>query len=276
MCRYMHKIKMIVIPSVLGVTILYFLPLILSLVNSFKGGSGGLSNYSDVISNKAFIVASYNSVKFTVICIPLLLFLSLQFALSVYNRHDNFSKLLKAVSLLPFAVPVSTIVIVWRSVFNSNGMLNYILYNLGVQPIDWLNSKYSFYVLVFTYIWKNLGYTTIIWIAGLNTIPKSQYEAANIDGATSFECFVYITLPNLKNSAILLTILSILNSFKVFREIYLIGGDYPNESIYMLQHLLNNWFRDLNLVNISVVGSMLILILSVVILLLVTFMEKGE
>jgi len=117
---------------------------------------------------------------------------------------------------------------------------------IGGRGADWMNSKYAFWVLVFTYLWKNMGYDVILWMAGLSGISTSIYEAARVDGATERKIFFSITLPNLKSTMYTITVLSILNSFKVFREAYLVAGDYPDQSMYLLQHIFNNWFREMS------------------------------
>lgn len=116
---------------------------------------------------------------------------------------------------------------------------------LGVAGQNWLNTRYSFAILVFSYIWKNLGYDIVLWLAALATIPSEIYEAARVDGAGEGQCFLHITMPNLWSSLFLILTLSLINGFKVFREAYLVAGDYPEQHIYLLQHLFNNWFRDL-------------------------------
>ena len=96
----------------------------------------------------------------------------------------------------------------------------------------------------------------MLWLAGLNAIPQELYEAARVDGAGSWQCFCCITLPGLKGTAFLTAVLSVINSFKVFREAYLVAGDYPHESIYMLQHLFNNWFVSLDIQKMSAASVM--------------------
>ena len=144
-------------------------------------------------------------------------------------------------------IPAASIVLLWRVFFDEYGMLNKIIVHLGGNGTDWMNSSKAFYILVFTYIWKNIGYDIILWIAGLNGISESVYEAASVDGAGTVTKFIYITLPNLMSTLFIVTVLSLINSFKVFREAYLIAGDYPHESIYMLQHVFNNWFTNLDI-----------------------------
>ena len=104
----------------------------------------------------------------------------------------------------------------------------------------------------------------MLWTAGLATIPQTVYEAAQMDGAGPWQTFRYVTLPSLRPTAYTITVLSLLGSFKVFREAWLVAGDYPQERMYLLQHLYNNWFRELDYDKIaaaSVMTSMVVFLL---------------
>ena len=145
------------------------------------------------------------------------------------------------------AVPIASVVLLWQALFHQNGLLNGLIDRFGGQPVAWMDSGAAFYVLVGSYIWKNLGYNVVLWLAGLAGISPSIYEAAAVDGAGAWTIFWRITLPNLLPSLFTITVLSFLNAFKVFREAYLVAGDYPHDSMYLLQHLFNNWFRELSM-----------------------------
>ena len=106
-------------------------------------------------------------------------------------------------------------------------------------------------------MWKNLGYDIVLWMAGLAGISGDIYEAARIDGAGEWTIFWRVTLPCLLPTLFTVSVLSVLNSFKVFREAYLVAGDYPNKSMYLLQHLFNNWFLDLSFDRMAA-GSVLV------------------
>ena len=149
------------------------------------------------------------------------------------------------------AIPVASVVLLWKLLFHKKGILNGILACLSLPALDWMNTDASFYVLVASYLWRNLGYDMILWMAGLAAIPGALYEAARVDGAGEWKCFWSITLPNLLPSFFTITVLSLLNAFKVFREAYLVAGDYPQEKMYLLQHLFNNWYRELSLDKMS-------------------------
>ena len=235
----------------------------------------GLANYKEIFSNGAFKLASKNTFRFVFVCIPLLLLLSLSIAVLIQRFVSN-SKLIRTAFLLPMAIPVSSVVLIWKIFFYKNGVLSGFLVNLESKGIDWMNTKYAFWILVGSYIWKNLGYNIILWLAGLSCINKEIYEAARVDGAGEWKCFTRITLPNIKPTLYTVSVLSLLNSFKVFREAYLIGGDYPNKSMYLLQHTFNNWFRELSFEKMSSASVIMAIAIFILIILLQKAWEQKE
>lgn len=262
------------LPSLLGVTFFILLPFADVVRRSFTDVLGqrftGLRNYRTVLANAAFRQAAANTARFTAVCIPLLLLISLTAAV-LLQRQKRLGSGLKSMYLVPMAIPVASVVLLWQLLFDRNGILNGVLVRLGCAPADWMNSGLAFGVLVFSYIWKNLGYDVILWLAGLAGISESIYEAAKVDGAGEWRIFFQITLPNILPSFYTIAVLSFLNSFKAFREAYLVAGDYPHQSIYLMQHLFNNWFRDLALDKMAAGAVMN----AAVILTLVLFLQKA-
>jgi len=209
----------------------------------------GLRNYQIVFANQAFRLAVKNTVRFTFVCLPLLIGIGL--FLSVQLSRLKEMQLIKSMFLFPLAMPAATVVLIWKMLFSRQGFLNGILLKTGfvedgLLP-DYMGTGAAFWVLVFSYIWKNLGYTIVLWLAGIFSVSADLTEAAKVDGATERQCFWRVIFPNLKGSLYTITVLSFLNSFKVFREAYLVAGSYPHESMYLLQHLFNNWFVNLEL-----------------------------
>lgn len=251
------------IPSLLGTGGFVFLPFLDVIRRSFFRASGtgfvGLANYEAVLGNEAFRMAVKNTVRFLCVCLPLLLGLSLLTAV-LAGQVLRVSGLLKSGFLIPMAVPAASAVVFFRLMFDKNGWMNGILQSFGMEGQDWLVSGNAFAVLIACYIWKNLGYDMVLWMAGLSSIPKEQYEAARVQGAGELQCFLYITLPQLKETAFVTALLSFVNGFRVFREAYLIAGDYPHESIYMLQHLFNNWFTNLDIQKMTAAAVMLVIV----------------
>ena len=257
-------------PSLLGVGIFTLIPFADVFRRSFQKAVGtgfvGLGNYRTVLDNQAFQLAAGNTGRFLFVCLPLLLVLSLFVALLLekLGRKGNF---LKSGFLLPMAVPAASVVLFWQLFFDREGILNHILENFHIQGPDYMNSSGAFGVLVAVYIWKNLGYDMILWLSGLLGIPESLYEAARIDGAGEVQCFWFITRPLLVQTAFLTGTLSLVNAFKVFREAWMIAGNYPHDSIYMLQNLFNNWFTKLDMQKMTAGAVMLAAVLGIFLIL---------
>lgn len=239
-----------VLPSLLGTLAFIVVPFgdvaRRSFLEAVSGAWAGFANYRTVFSNTAFRLAARNTLRFEAICIPLLLALSLLLALLLnsLNRHVRF---FKSCFLAPMAIPVASVALLWKILFHERGALSGLLHLFHLPGSDWMRTPWAFWILVASYVWKNLGYNLILWLAGLSAISPHLYEAARVDGAGRRQCFWHITLPNLLPSLFTISALSILNSFKAFREAYLAAGDYPHESMYLLQHLFNNWYRDLSM-----------------------------
>ena len=262
------------LPSFLGVAVFVLVPFIdvfrRSFTTAVTGEFTGLENYRTIFENGPFRLAVYNTLRFTCICLPLLLILGLAAALMLSQLKQM--QLFKSFFLLPMAMPSATIVLVWKMTFSADGFLNRLL----ETHVDFMWTEDAFWVLVFSYVWKNLGYTVILWLAGILAIPGDFIEAARVDGAGSFRIFWSVMLPQLKGSMYTITVLSFLNSFKVFRESYLVAGAYPHESMYMLQHLFNNWFTYLDLDKMAAAAVCVGGVLLIVILLLQRLWDGGD
>lgn len=262
------------LPNLFGVLYFSLIPMMQVLFRSFQSAIGGrwvgIQNYVTVMGNAAFQRAIANTGKFTAVCIPLLIVMSLALAVLLYSIPVVGSAL-RSIFLMPMAVPAASVVLVWKVLFHEKGLINSALLTFGRNGVNWMGSDAAFWMLVISYLWKNLGYTMILWTAGLSAIPEGIYEAAQVDGATKWQTFLHITLPNLKGTAYTITVMSLLNSFKVFREAWLVAGDYPHESMYLLQHLYNNWFRELDLDKIAAASVMT----SAVVFILIGFLRKA-
>ncbi len=240
-------------PSLFGVIIFVCVPFLDVIRRSFLTAVTqewtGLHNYQVIFQNQAFQLAVKNTLRFTSVCLPLLIGLGLFLAVQLSRLRKM--QLIKSLFLFPMAMPAATVVLVWKMVFARQGFLNLFLNNLHLatqeNAIDYMNTGAAFWVLVFSYVWKNLGYTIVLWLAGIFSIPTDILDAAKVDGANERQCFWRVVFPNLKGTLYTITVLSFLNSFKVFREAYLVAGSYPHESMYLLQHLFNNWFVNLEL-----------------------------
>ena len=235
----------------------------------------GFQSYVSVLGNAAFRLAAVNTIRFVAVCIPLLMVVSLGVALLLRSVRP-YGKIFKTSFLLPMAVPVASIVLLWQVVFNPGGLANTVLSTFGLGSINFMGSSAAFWVLIFTYMWKNTGYNMILWLAGLDSISDTLYEAAYVDGAGKIQSFVYVTLPGLLSTIGIVAILSLLNSFRVFREAYLVAGAYPHDSMYLLQHLFNNWFQNLDISRLSAAATMMGAVLLVIILLVRRFLDESD
>lgn len=271
------------LPGFCGVAVFSLLPFMdvirRSFVQMVSGRFCGLENYRIVLHNRAFLLAEKNTLRFLLVCLPLLLGISLVLAFLLHAWQMAFHqklRLIKAAYLVPMAIPAASLVLLWKLMFDKHGFVNGILHLCGIHAVDWMNTGAAFFVLVFSYIWKNLGYTMVLWLAGLSSISPDLYEAAEMDGAGRMTQFFKITLPLIRPLIFTIVVLSFLNSFKVFREAYLVAGNYPQEDMYLLQHLFNNWFTDLSVDKMAAGSVLLALVITVFVLLLQKLWETNE
>ena len=246
--RKKDKMYPCIVPGFIGVMIFIVLPLADVFISSFRRGGqgsfGGLTNYSVVLDNQAFRLAAGNSLLFELVGVPLLIVVSLVVAIEVYEMNGN---IVKFAFLIPLAIPSNSLAVVWKILFAENGIVNGLITKLGGTPISFFDGRTVFRLFVGTFVFKNIGYNMLIWLAGLSAIPTEIYEAAKVDGAGRFTRILRITLPNMKRSFFIVAMLSVVNSLKIFREQYLMAGGYPDTAIYQLQHVFNNWFEKLEL-----------------------------
>ena len=244
---------------------LFFVVIVYSLVdNPINMEFNGLGNFIRVINNGAFKKATANTLKFSVIAVPLAVVLSLMLAI-VLEWKIPFRSQFRTFFLSPMMVPVASIVLIWQVLFHYNGAVNEWLGAFGIDKIDWLKSSKAYIVVVVLFLWKNLGYNMILFMAALSNIPEDLIEVARLENANKWQIFYHIKLRYMSSTILFVTIMSLINSFKVFREIYLLTGDYPVDTIYMLQHYMNNMFAKLDYQNLSAAAVLMSLCMIVII-----------
>ena len=277
--KYENKTAILFLaPSLAGFLFFFLLPFLggfyYSLIDSpFKAEFVGLQNYINLLENPVFRKAGFNTAVFTAISVPLNMLISLLLALML-NKSLYFKNILRTAFITPLVVPVASIVLVWQIVFDLRGSLNLLLTVLGHGAVDWMKTDWARLVVVIVYLWKNTGYNMVLFLAGLQNIPVEYYESANIDGAGPLRKFWNITLIYLTPTTFFVFIISIINSFKVFRETYLISGAYPHDSIYMLQHYMNNMFGSLDYQKLT--SAAFIMALLIYLLVLVLFASERK
>lgn len=256
-------------PSFLGVLLFFLLPFLVviyySMVdNPISANFVFLKNFQSVIKNSAFRTAVHNTAVFSAIAVPLAVVLSLLLAI-VLEAKLPFRSQFRTFFLSPMMVPVASVVLIWQVLFHFNGAVNDMLSVFGGDKIDWMKSKYSIIVVVILFLWKNLGYNMILFMAALASIPKDILEVAKLESATPLQTFFYIKIRYLSSTILFVTIMSLISSFKIFREIYLLTTDYPYDAIYMLQHFMNNKFKNLDYQTLSAAAILMSLVMIVII-----------
>jgi multiple sugar transport system permease protein len=252
---------MFLAPSGVGFAMFYLIPFAMGVFYSFMDSTVdsqfvGLDNYRELLASNSFRQAASNTFYFSAVSVPLMLVLSLGLAM-LLNKNIYFRKWLRTAFVLPLVVPVASIILIWQMLFDWNGSLNAWLSYFGSERVDWMKTDAARNVVIVVYLWKNIGYNVILFLAGLQQIPKDYYETAQIEGAGRLRQFRSITLVYLTSTMFFVVIMSIINSFKVFRETYLIAGDYPHDSIYMMQHYMNNMFISLDIQKLTAAATLM-------------------
>lgn len=256
-------------PSLIGVLIFFVIPFGVVvyysvLDNPIFSNFVGLENYAKLLKNEAFLRASRNTAIFSGIAVPLSVVLSLWMAFAL-NSNIPAKSWIRSCFLCPLMVPIASVVMVWQVIFHYHGTLNQITALFGAEPIDWLKTNWSYGVLTIMFLWKTLGYNMILFMSAIAGIPRDIIEVAELEGASGFYTFLHIKLRYLSPTILFVTILSVISSFKMFREVYLLTGDYPFESMYLLQHFMNNTFNSLDYQKLSSAAVLLSLVMIVII-----------
>lgn len=275
-----RSVNLFIIPSLAGLLTFYIIPFLVVIFYSVVDSPINkefvfLDNFVSLLQNSAFRRASVNTLTFSAMAVPLAVILPLILAI-VLERNVPYKSNLRTIFLSPMMVPVASIILIWQVMFHYNGAVNEMLGLFGIEKIDWLKSEYSQIVVVLLFVWKNLGYNMILFMAALSNIPNDVIEVATLEGASRWQIFYMIKLRYLTSTILFVTLMSIINSFKVFREVYLLTGDYPYDKMYMLQHFMNNTFKSLDYQKLSAAAVIMSLVMAVLIGLLFVGDNKIE
>lgn len=263
-----------IVPSLAGVLIFFLIPfgivVYYSLIsNPITKEFVQLDNYKDIIHNTAFRKATANTAFFSVIAVPLSVIIPLWLAV-LLERNIPGKSVFRTFFLSPLMTPTASVVLVWQVIFHNHGTVNQVVEKFGGTPVDWLSSKYGIYVIILMFLWKNVGYNMILFMSAIGGIPKDILEVAELEGASKAYQFFHIKLRYLSPTILFVLILSLISSFKIFREIYLLVGSYPMDRLYMLQHFMNNTFEKLNYQKLSTAAVLFSLVMVVIIAILLT------
>ncbi len=266
-----------IIPSLVGVLIFFLIPfgivVYYSLINNpVMNDYVGLDNYKSLMQNPAFRKAARNTAFFSAVSVPLAVVLSLGLAV-LFERNIPGKSILRTFFLSPLMVPTASVVLVWQVLFHSHGTVNQVAEMFGGEPVDWLKSSKGQLVIILMFLWKNTGYNMILFMAALSGIPRDMLEVAELEGAGAWYRFVHIKLRYLSPTILFVFILSMINSFKIFREVYLLTGNYPFDRLYMLQHFMNNTFNKLDYQKLSA-AAVLFAVIMIVIMAILLIIEN--
>lgn len=261
-----------VLPSFFGVMLFFLVPFCIvvfySLINNpVMKKFVGFENFSKLFRNDAFMTAVKNTSFFSLTAVPLSVILSLGLAM-LLERNIPGKSIFRTLFLSPLMVPTASVVLVWQVLFHNHGTVNQIIERFGGESIDWLKSPYGQLVIILMFLWKNLGYNMILFMSALCAIPRDIIEVADLEGAGRMYKFLHIKLRYLSPTILFVLILSLINSFKIFREVYFLTGSYPHEKLYMLQHFMNNTFNSLDYQKLSAAAVLLAGVMIVVIAIL--------
>lgn len=237
-------------PGLIGLMIFYVIPFFGGIYYSVTDGTirneyVGFQNYLQVWQNSAFQLGLKNTIELSLLCAPLIFVLSFLIAGMLRNLGSK-STVYRNILLMPYLMPSAAMMLIWTLFFDHNGILNRMIVGLGGSRVLWLAGSALRVPVVLLYVWKNLGFSVVIFTSALQAVPGAYYEYASLEGASALRQEVSITLPLVAPTAFLIFVLAWINAFKVFKEIYYIGGAYPADEVYTLQHFMTNQYARLN------------------------------
>ena len=238
------------LPGLAGLILFYALPFVGGAWYSFTDGGFEnkfiwFENYKSIWANPMFQLGLKNTMFFSLVCAPLVWALSFVMA-SLLNRIKPAGGFFRASVLMPYLMPSGAVLLIWLVLFDFGGPINRLVELLGGERINWLYGSPMRFPVIAMFVWKNLGFATVIFLAALQNVPEPLYEFARLEGCGFWGQMWHITLPNVVPGAFLVFVLCWINAFKIFKEAYFIGGAYPDESLYTLQNYMNNMFSKLN------------------------------
>jgi multiple sugar transport system permease protein len=278
-------------PALLVIGVFFFLPVLGALAVSLTDFDlyaladirnlrfVGLGNYWHLVHAPEFWRAVGNTVYFVALGVPLSLGTSLATALLVNSRLTLARGFFRTAFFAPVVTTLVAVAVVWRYLLHTRyGFLNYALVHIGIHPIDWLGDPHwALPAIILFAIWKNFGYNMVIFIAALQGIAPDLYEAARLDGATLWQEFSRITLPMLRPTLLLVSVLTVAGYFQLFAEPYVMTQGGPVQStVSVLYYMYEQGFKWWDLGSASAVAFLLFLMILAVTALQVRFAKEAE
>lgn len=273
-------------PAMLVLILLTIFPIIFTIYCSFtdyyflnktQSNFIGLKNFIDLFKDRYFIQASLNTLKFVLLAVFCELILGIFIAVFV-DSLKHIGKVMRVIILLPALIPPVTVALIWQMMMsNNNGILNRMLNTLGINGINWLLSpEYAFSSILLIDIWQYTPVVFLIIFAALQAIPDSQFEAAKIDGVNTWQKFIYITLPNIKEALYLAVIMRMVDTFRLFDKVNILtkGGPAGTTST-MTQYIYQHGVNGLNL-GFSSAASIIMTLSVLIFITIYTFIIKSK
>ena len=250
MFRRKKIVWLLLLPGLAGLMLFYVVPFFGGIYFSVTDGTYennfvGLKNYAQVLQNPMFQLGLRNTWELSLLCAPviwLLAFILSAMLRTLKERATPFRNIL----LLPYLMPSSAMLLIWTLMFDYGGVVNRLVVAMGLERVLWLEGDALRFPIVLLYVWKNLGFSVVLFASALSAVHPSLYEYAALEGAGWWTQAFRITLPQILPTAFLVFVLAWVNAFKIFKEVYFIGGSYPTQQIYTLQHFMNNMFAKLD------------------------------
>lgn len=225
-------------PIIIGFIVFTVIPIVMSLYYSFTEYDGitkasfvGVQNYIELFKDEDFLISLKNTAVYTMFTVMLGTVLSL-FIANLLNTKIRGSKIYRSIFFIPNVISFVAIAMIWQWLYNEDyGLFNSILGSLGLFQPPWLTTTgWAMPSVIIMSIWKGLGFSMVIFLAGLQGISISYYEASIIDGANGFQKFFYITIPLLKNTTLFVLVISMISAFQAFDQVYLLTAGGPERA----------------------------------------------
>ena len=275
-----HRKKVVwlfLLPGLAGLLVFYVVPFFGGIWYSVTDGTFenqfvGLTNYVNVWQNPMFQLGLKNTWILSLMCAPTIWLLAFLLAAMLKTLGDR-SRAFRNILLLPYLMPSSAMLLIWTLMFDYGGVINRLVTALGFERVLWLEEDALRIPIVLLYIWKNTGFSVVLFASALTSVHPSLYEFASLEGAGWWTQTFRITLPQILPTAFLVFVLDWVNAFKIFKEVYFIGGAYPSQAIYTLQHYMNNKFARLDYQDVT--SAAYIFAVGVMVLFALMYMSKA-
>ena len=270
------------IPATALICWMSFYPMIKAFIMSMQTGIGinltfgGAANYLRILKDPTFKQCLFNTFFYLIMQVPVMLVLALALASMLNNKHLRFKGLFRTAIFLPCATSLVSYAMIFRSMFANDGFINTVLRGFGMNPIMWFaNAWTARAVIIIALIWRWTGYNMVFYLSGLQNIEYSVYEAAKIDGASPVQSFFKITVPLLKPTILLTTIMSTNGTLQLFDESLNLTNGGPGKSTMTLSHYIYNT-SFVQSPNFGYAAAMSIIVLIMVAILAVIQMKVGD